>query len=44
MIYRLFNGWGIFHYASAFSLIVLLLGMILFGLKKPVNSWKYQTL
>ena len=42
IIYRLFNGWGIFHYASTFSLIVLLLGMIPIWTKKPTNSWKYR--
>ena len=42
MIYRLFKGWGIFHYATAFSLIVILLGMIPVWTKKPVNKWKYQ--
>jgi len=42
MIYRLFNGWGIFHYASAFSLIVILLGMIPIWTKKPANNWKYR--
>jgi uncharacterized membrane protein len=42
MIYRLFKGWGIFHYATAFSLIVLLLGMIPIWTKKPANTWKYR--
>jgi uncharacterized membrane protein len=42
MIYRLFNGWGVFHFASTFSLIVLLLGMIPIWTKKPANSWKYR--
>jgi len=42
MIYRLFKGWGIFHYATAFSLIVILLGMIPVWTKKPANKWKYQ--
>lgn len=28
MIYRLFNGWGIFHYATLGSLITIALGMI----------------
>ena len=42
MIYRLFKGWGIFHYATAFSLIVILLGMIPVWTKKPTNKWKYQ--
>ncbi len=42
MIYRLFKGWGIFHYATAFSLVVILLGMIPVWTKKPANKWKYQ--
>ncbi|MFZ6666229.1 DUF2306 domain-containing protein [Peijinzhouia sedimentorum] len=41
MIYRLFNGWGIFHYTSIISLITIALGMIPIWTKKPVNSWKY---
>ncbi|MFC2185668.1 DUF2306 domain-containing protein [Fulvivirgaceae bacterium LMO-SS25] len=41
MIYRLFNGWGIFHYTSIISLITIALGMISIWTKKPVNSWKY---
>lgn len=28
MVYRLFDGWGIFHYASVISSITLILGMI----------------
>jgi uncharacterized membrane protein len=28
MVYRLFDGWGIFHYASVVSSITLILGMI----------------
>ncbi len=42
MIYRLFKGWGIFHYATSFSLIVILLGMIPIWTKKPANKWKYR--
>ena len=42
MIYRLFKGWGIFHFATAFSLIIILLGMIPIWTKKPANKWKYQ--
>lgn len=41
MIYRLFNGWGIFHYTTLFSLASILLGMIPIWTKKPKNSWKY---
>ncbi len=41
MIYRLFKGWGIFHYATVFSLITILLGMIPIWTKKPANKWKY---
>jgi len=42
MIYRLFKVWGIFHYATVFSLIIILLGMIPIWTKKPANKWKYQ--
>lgn len=41
MIYRLFNGWGIFHYISLVSLGTLGLGMIPIWIKKPAASWKY---
>jgi len=41
MIYRLFNGWGIFHYTTLLSLISIVLGMIPIWTKKPVNKWKY---
>jgi len=41
MIYRLFNGWGIFHYTSLLSLVTIALGMIPIWIKKPVNKWKY---
>lgn len=42
MIYRLFNAWGIFHYATLFSLLTILLGMVPIWTKKPVNKWKYR--
>lgn len=42
MIYRLFNGWGIFHYATVGSLITIALGMIPIWIKKPANKWKYR--
>ncbi len=41
MIYRLFNGWGIFHYSSLLSLLTIGVGMIPIWLKKPVDKWKY---
>lgn len=41
MIYRLFNGWGIFHYTTLLSLISIALGMIPIWTKKPKNNWKY---
>ena len=41
MIYRLFNGWGIFHYTTLVSLFSILLGMVSIWTKKPVNKWKY---
>lgn len=41
MIYRLFNGWGIFHYATLVSLLSIGFGMIPILTKKPTNNWKY---
>lgn len=40
MIYRLFNAWGIFHYATLLSLLTIVLGMIPIWTKKPENKWK----
>ncbi len=40
LIYRLFNGWGVFHNATIFSLITISLGMIPLWTKKPTNNWK----
>ena len=42
MIYRLFNGWGIFHYATIASLVTTALGMIPVWTKKPTNTWKFR--
>lgn len=41
MIYRLFNGWGIFHYTTLLSLVTLLLGMVPIWRKKPKDKWKF---
>ncbi len=41
MIYRLFNGWGIFHYTTLLSLLSIILGMVPIWTKKPLNKWKY---
>ncbi|MAU14740.1 MAG: hypothetical protein CMH46_04280 [Muricauda sp.] len=41
MIYRLFNGWGIFHYTTLLNLISIILGMVPIWIKKPVYKWKY---
>lgn len=41
MIYRLFNGWGIFHYTTLVSLISIVLGMVPIWTKKPKNNWKH---
>ena len=38
MIYRLFDGWGIFHYMAVISSITLLLGMIPALFRKP-SGW-----
>ena len=42
MIYRLFNGWGIFHYATIASLVTTALGMIPIWTKKPTNTWEFR--
>lgn len=42
MIYRLFKGWGVFHYATIASIVTIGLGMIPIWTKKPTNSWKYM--
>lgn len=41
MIYRLFKGWGLFHYATVISLLTLAFGMIPIWLKKPNKKWKF---
>ena len=41
MIYRLFNGWGIFHYTTLLSLVTIILGMVPIWTKKPAKKWKY---
>ena len=41
MIYRLFDGWGVFHYMTIVSLLSLGLGMIPIWTRKPTNKWKY---
>ena len=41
MIYRLFGGWGVFHYTTLVSLLTLGLGMIPILTKRPSKSWKY---
>ena len=42
LIYRLFDGWGVFHYASVFSLITLGLGMIPIWTKSPSDNWRFM--
>ncbi|NNF52556.1 MAG: DUF2306 domain-containing protein [Gammaproteobacteria bacterium] len=44
MIYDLFQGWGIFHYLSALSLLTLLSGFVPAYLKRPANwiEWHYM--
>ncbi len=42
MIYRLFNGWGIFHYTTIASLITISLGMIPIWTRKPANNWRFM--
>ena len=42
MIYRLFRGWGLFHYFTMVSLATLALGMIPVWFKKPPKKWLYR--
>jgi hypothetical protein len=42
MIYRLFNGWGVFHYTTIASLLTISFGMIPLWTKKPTQQWKYM--
>lgn len=42
MIYRLFKGWGIFHYTTIASLITISLGMVPIWTKKPTSRWRYM--
>lgn len=42
LIYRLFNGWGIFHYATVASLVTTTLGMVPIWTKKPTNTWVFR--
>lgn len=39
MIYRLFGGWGLFHWAAVASSVTLAGGMIPILLRKPKDSW-----
>lgn len=39
MIYRLFDGFGIFHYAALLSLATIIGGMVPALLRKPKKSW-----
>ena len=41
MIFRLFDGWGIFHYTALLSTVTICLGMIPVLLRKPEGRWKY---
>jgi hypothetical protein len=41
MIFRLFGGWGIFHYSTLVSIATLLLGMVPIWIKKPTGRWQY---
>ena len=40
MIYRLFNGWGMFHYTTIVSLLTLAFGMLSIWTKKPAHKWQ----
>lgn len=40
LIYRLFGGLGIFHYAAMASALVLALGLVPIWLRRPARSWR----
>ena len=40
-IYRLFGGWGFFHYSTVASLLTIGLGMIAIWTKRPAKKWKF---
>ncbi|WP_247234257.1 DUF2306 domain-containing protein [Telluribacter sp. SYSU D00476] len=42
MIYRLYNGWGVFHYTTVAILITIGSGLVPIWLKKPVGRWQYR--
>lgn len=42
MIYRLFDGWGIFHYTTVAILLTINFGMIPVWTKKPTKKWKFM--
>jgi len=41
LVFRLFGGFGMFHYAAIASFIVLALGMIPIWWKRPKNNWRF---
>lgn len=47
MIYRLFDGWGIFHYMTLLSLFTLLFGMVPISgqnaLKRTGNTFTFHS-
>ena len=38
LIYRLFNGWGVFHYLSLVSVVTILCGMVPTLFKKQLKT------
>lgn len=44
LIYRMFNGFGMFHYAAFFAALNLFLGMIPIWTKRPKINWKFYHL
>ena len=41
MIYRLFGGWGIFHFAAVASLLTVGFGMVPMWTKRPPKTYKH---
>lgn len=42
MIYRLFNGWGVFHYTTVAIFLTISLGMVPIWTKKPSTKWRFM--
>lgn len=41
MIYRLYSGWGIFHYMALLSALTLMIGVFPVFLRRRIGNWGY---